>query len=383
MNTEVRIQGIKITSCVFDGSGYAQGARNWIRGLHQASVPVWIQPVSFEKDRPDLGEEGQVLEALARTPRPCDINFVRLSPEVGQNFLDPSMINILSCAWETSHLDRYWVECSNKFDAVFVESQWLVDVFKNSGVAVPVYCVPNSIDTSLFTPKTQPKAQDEPFVFYSIQQWTERKNGLGLLKAYFNAFTKEDRVQLVLKTYLTRVEPNQEQGEQIKQNIAELKKSLNFDRDYPPIYLITEKLTTEAIRKMHNECDCYAMLDRGEGLGLPYMDAAAAANPIITTDFSGTRQFLNAGNSYPIQWMPTYVCNMSWSPYYRGTQIWAEPNLLHAAQAMRYVYENRVEAFKIGQQARADMESNFNQTKTTEALLSAIAEVVAVKRNLR
>ena len=54
MPVEVRIQGLKIVSCVFDGSGYGQGARNWIRGLYKMGVPLWIQPTSFEKDRPDL-----------------------------------------------------------------------------------------------------------------------------------------------------------------------------------------------------------------------------------------------------------------------------------------------------------------------------------------
>jgi glycosyltransferase involved in cell wall biosynthesis len=382
MAVEVRIKGIKIVSCVFDGSGYGQGARNWIRGMHKMSAPIWIQPISFEKDRPDLKEEGAVLEALARTPRPYDVNFVRLSPEVAHNFLDPNAINICSCAWETSRLDKYWVECCNKFDAIFVESQWLVGVFKDSGVRVPIYCVPNTVDVETFTPKEKPNL-DKVYSFYSIQQWTERKNGLGLLKSYFNAFTKDDQVRLVLKTYMTRVEVNMSQQEKIKSDIGELKKALNLDRDYPPVYLITDKLTTEAMVKMHEECDCYVLLDRGEGLGLPYMDAAAAANPVIATNFGGSRQFLNEGNSYCVDYQPTYVYNMQWSPYYRGDQLWAEPNLVHASALMRKAYENKEAAFELGKQARKDMEEKYNLTTITQTLLSTIADVVAKKRGLK
>jgi glycosyltransferase involved in cell wall biosynthesis len=381
MAVEVRIKGIKVVSCVFDGSGYGQGARNWVKGLYQMKVPIWIQPISFEKDRPDLREEGAVLEALARTPRPYDVNFVRLSPEVAQNFLDPNAINICSCAWETSRLDKYWVDCCNKFDAIFVESQWLVDVFRDSGVKSPIMCVPNTVDVTKFQPKENPS--DKTYTFYSIQQWTERKNGLGLLKAYFNAFTKDDEVRLVLKTYMTRVEVNMSQQDKIKSDIEELKKGLNFDRDYPPVYLITDKLTNEAIIKMHEDCDCYVLLDRGEGLGLPYMDAAAAANPIIATNFGGSRQFLNEQNSYCVDYQPTFVCNMQWSPYYRGDQLWAEPNLLHAMKLMREAYENREAAFELGKQARKDMEEKFNLTTVTQSLLSAVAEVVAIKRGLK
>lgn len=387
---EVRIKGIKIVSCFLDGSGYAQGVRNWLTGLVQKGVPVWGQPVSFEKDRPDFSRDmveinGQqvsiqdLVESVSRTPRECDVNFIRLSPEVAVNFIDPNMINICSCAWETSRLDKHWVDCCNKFDAIFVESEWLVDVFNRSGVNIPVYCVPNCIDATKYNLKD--KEPDGQYIFYSIQQWTERKNGLGLLKSYYNAFTPEDEVLLVMKTYMTRVEQGIDQQEKLAQDIANLKKSLNLDRDYPPVYLVTDKLTNAEIKKMHEDCHCYVLLDRGEGFGLPYLDAAAAGNPIIATDFSGTRQFLNESNSYCVDCQPTYVCNMEWNPYYRGDQLWAEPNLIQASALMRRAYEKRGEAFNLGRNARATVENGFNYDVIANTLLDSIAHVVVQKRS--
>lgn len=378
---EVKISGIKVVSCVFDGSGYAQGIRNWVSGLYQAGVPMWIQPVSFERDKPDLGEEGKLLDAMCRTPRPCDVNFVRLSPEVAVQFVDPNMINICSCAWETTRLDPHWVDCCNKFDAVFVESDWLVGVFRDSGVNVPVYCVPNCIDATQYQLKTEPNLY-KTYQFYSIMQWTERKNGLGLLKAYYNAFDpKQDDVCLVLKAYLTRVEVVDDQVNKLRSDIETLKRSMNMLGDYPPVYIIPEKLTTEALKKMHEDCDCYVILDRGEGFGLPHFEAAAAGNPIIATGFGGTRQFLNGDNSYEVESQPTYVCNMEWSPYYRGNQLWAEPNLVHASALMRQVYENKEQAFETGLRARKTIEQEFNSEVITKRLLNSIATVVAEKRD--
>jgi glycosyltransferase involved in cell wall biosynthesis len=378
---EIRIQGIRVVSCPFDGSGYAQGVRNWVRGMRDANVPLWIHPVSFEKDRPDLGADFELFDSLCRQPLQHDINFVRLSPEVGVQFLEPNSVNILSCAWETSRLDPMWVDCCNKFDAVFVESRWSVDVFKDSGVKVPIHLVPNYVDASLFKPKES--VGQGTYKFYSIQQWTERKNGAGLLKAYYNAFTEQDDVLLVLKTYLTRVEEQQNQRDIIKEHIANLKRSLNLVKGYAPVYLITEKLTNEALRKLHEECDCYVLLDRGEGLGLPYMDAAAAANPIVATDFGGSRQFLNETNSYPVKYQLTFVDNMGWNQFYRGEQMWAEPNLPHAAELMRHVYDNRAEAFEVGKQARLNMVDLYNKERITQVLLSNIADVVARKRGMK
>lgn len=389
----IKMQGIKIVGVPFDGSGYGQGLRTWIHGLVRAGVPIWIQPISFEKDRPDLNDkvilpeghtivEKDLYDSLCRQPVPYDINFVRLSPEVAVNFLDRSAINICSCAWETERLDSHWVECCNRFHAVFVESEWLVKVFKKSGVIVPIQCVPNAIDVSKFNVKTQPNLT-KTYKFYSIQQWTERKNGLGLLKSYFNAFTAKDDVLLVLKTYLTRVEVREDQKQKLREDIDNLKRALNFDRDFPPVYLISDKLSTEQIIKMHEDCDCYVMLDRGEGFGLPYMEAAAAGNPIIATDYAGTREFLNKDNSYCVPWQPTYVCNMEWSPYYRGNDggTWAEPNLIEAASLMRQVFDDKQKAFLMGQKARQTVTENFNLGIITNRLLEALASVIHTARS--
>lgn len=382
---EINIKGIRWVGCVFDGSGYGQASRNWIKSLVKLGVPIWIKPISFEKDRPDLKEDGQLMEALARTPREYDVNLVRLSPEVAADpkgdFIDKNVINICSCAWETTKLPDYWTECCNKFDAVFVESDWLVGVFKNSGVKVPVLCTPDGVDMTPYMPKKEVNLKNT-YTFYSVQQWIERKNGLGLLKAYYRAFDpRKDNVQLVLKTYMTRVEEKPDQHEKIKFDINELKKSLQYTRDFPPIYLITQKLSNEALIKLHNDCDCYVLLDRGEGFGIPFMEAAAAGNPIIASGFGGSSQFLNEDNAYLVDGQLTPVFGMGWNPFYNGNdQDWFEPNLLTAVEKMRYVYEHKEEAFNQGQKARLYVETRFNSEQIGKRLLEAIAEVIKMKR---
>jgi glycosyltransferase involved in cell wall biosynthesis len=123
------------------------------------------------------------------------------------------------------------------------------------------------------------------------------------------------------------------------------------------------------------------LLDRGEGLGLPYMEAAAAANPIIATNWGGSRQFLNEENSYTVDYQLSFVENMAFSPFYHGDIMqWADPNLPQAAAKMRYVFDNRETAFALGKQARSDMKEKFNESVITKTLLGAIAEVVANKR---
>jgi glycosyltransferase involved in cell wall biosynthesis len=393
MSVEIKIKGIKVTGPFMDNSGYGEGCRFWARALVDAGVPISGKVVSFEKDRPDFPDmievsgqsmpEKQFLEGICSNKMPCDVNFVRLSPEIAINLLDPNMINVCSCAWECSALDPHWVDCCNRFDAVFVESEWLVNVFRDSGVKAPVYCVPNGVYANNYKVKLEPNLGNT-YSFYSIAQWTERKNCLSLLKAYYNAFSPEDDVMLVLKTYMTRVEQDAKQADVIKEQINNLKRSLNFIKPYPPLYLITDKMTSKQIISLHEDCDCYVSLDRGEGFGLPLIQAAAAGNPVINTDWGGSRQFLNKDNSFCVDYTLDMVENMTWSSYYRGDLMrWASPSVLHASELMRTVYDNRELAFNIGKQARKDIEEKFNQETIARTLLGAIADVVARKRGMK
>ena len=56
--------GVKYIGPVFDGSGYAEAARNYVLALHKQGYPVQVAPISFETARPDLGEDGRILNSL-------------------------------------------------------------------------------------------------------------------------------------------------------------------------------------------------------------------------------------------------------------------------------------------------------------------------------
>jgi hypothetical protein len=59
----MEIRGIKYTSPLFDGSGYAEASRQYILALHKMGIPITLEPISFEPARPDLGETGRVLKS--------------------------------------------------------------------------------------------------------------------------------------------------------------------------------------------------------------------------------------------------------------------------------------------------------------------------------
>ena len=50
---------------------------------------------------------------------------------------------------------------------------------------------------------------------------------------------------------------------------------------------------------------------------------------------------------------------MPWSPWYRGDQLWAEPDVKHGADLMYQLYENQEEGKKTGAKLQKYIYKNF------------------------
>ena len=74
--------------------------------------------------------------------------------------------------------------------------------------------------------------------------------------------------------------------------------------DFPKIHLIHGNLTASEIAGLYNhpQVKCFLSLTRGEGFGLPILEASACALPVITTNWSAQLDFLGLGKFIPISY---------------------------------------------------------------------------------
>jgi glycosyltransferase involved in cell wall biosynthesis len=136
-------------------------------------------------------------------------------------------------------------------------------------------------------------------------------------------------------------------------------------------------LSNEEIHGLHARGDCYVSFDRGEGFGLSPFTAAACGNPIMVTGFGGSTEYAKEDNSYLIDYHQTPVFGMPWSPWYRGDQLWAEPNVKHAADTMKYVYEHQDEASMLGSKIKEYVANNFTWDHIGSKIIAEIEEINA------
>jgi hypothetical protein len=99
--------------------------------------------------------------------------------------------------------------------------------------------------------------------------------------------------------------------------------------------------------------DCYVSLHRSEGFGLTLAESMALGTPVIATGYSGNTDFMTDQNSYLVDWSPSRVG--PGDQIYPADGSWAEPDLDHASETMRRVWERPDEAAARVKRARADI----------------------------
>lgn len=271
---------------------------------------------------------------------------------------------IINTVWETTRIPRRWIKPINQADAVCVPSYHNVRALRNSGIKIPIYIVPHGVHAKTFTArkrKPQADSKKRTFTFLSVFGFQHRKNPEALLRAYWEEFDAADRVQLIIKTsgYSAR-----ENGSWIRGRIQAYKANLHIRKQTAPLQIITGHLGTKALRGLYAKGDAFVLPTRGEGVGLPFLEAMASGIPVITTSWGGQMDFITSSNSFLVPYKlqpPASSMNRKSSIsrpfrhlFAEKGQLWAEVDIGSLRRQMRRAYENPKLCTLKGQRARSD-----------------------------
>jgi glycosyltransferase involved in cell wall biosynthesis len=286
----------------------------------------------------------------------------------------PGALNIGFTMWEATRLPAVWTNLCNDMDAIFVPCHWNREVFENSGVTVPIFVVqPGVNDDNL--PKIGEKIPSKDYRFYSIFQWTERKNPAALLKAYFTTFAGIEDVSLTIKTYKHHINNGLTIEKEIKKVQDEIR--LSPGKKFPKVEIIRGFLTRDEVDQIHRTHDCFVSAHCSEAWGLSLMDAMSHGNPVIATKYSGNLDYQNDSNSFltshrmaPVSGMGQYA---PW--FFADTMSWADVDLYSLMDGMKAAYDNRQHFIEMGEAGRKTVVNGFNNSSSSEQLIAAIEEL--------
>jgi hypothetical protein len=299
-----------------------------------------------------------------------------------------SVANIgITAGLEVEQYPKKWAEYCNQMTAVIVPSTFVKVRLSNCGVSVPIYVVPEGVNTKVFNevdpnidhPSEIPYVKQFEFPtkwnFLTVGQWLQgqvgedRKNIPLTIMAVLDTFLDNLDVGIVVKTYM------HSQSSPDRYALFERMQEILGDRARGRVHFIHGTLTDEELARLyhHPQIKAFVSLTHGEGYFRPLAEAAACDLPVIVTGYSGHMDYLHPKLTTFIDYDMGAVPPPMWAPeLLNDGQTWAVPKFENAKNRIRRCYDKysmaKERAVKLGSIIRSD----WSLTRSDKVLLDAL-----------
>lgn len=334
--------------------GVGESARCMIRAADAANITTALVPLKLHcKNR--LGD--QTYAARLQERNPYRVNVIHIDAPASRDIdhhhgktFRTDKYNIAYWAWELREFPDAWVPNFAYFDEVWCPSDFARDAIAMAS-PLPVLTMPHAIafDRPAGDHREQFGLPSNKFLFLfvsDLNSYSARKNPHAVIAAFRESGLAGHGAALVIKVQNSADNP---------EDVAALKQAV---RDLPGTVLITGTLTREEIYQLESACDCFVSLHRSEGFGLAVAECMYLGKPVISTDWSATAEFVNESNGCPVR-CDVVPIEKTHGPYVKG-QLWAEPDIAHAADWMRRLLTDRALATSLGAAGQHTIETRFS-----------------------
>ncbi|MDP3148609.1 MAG: glycosyltransferase [Ignavibacteria bacterium] len=259
--------------------------------------------------------------------------------------------------WEFGSLPAAWADVfSKQVDEMWVPSNYVKEIYLNAGVNPErVFVVPNGFDPEVFNPmvKAYKLKTKKKFKFLFVGGTIYRKGIDVLINAYTSCFTNNDDVCLVIKDFGG---DSFYKNQTIKDRIQQIQKN----KQTPEIEYINKILSEKELAGLYTACDLLVHPYRGEGFGLPILEAMGSALPVMVTNGGACLDFCNAQNSILINAEKKFFNEKKIDNLETVDFPWLyEPSLKDVKEKMFYAYNHPEELKELGVRAAEFSHDNF------------------------
>lgn len=214
---------------------------------------------------------------------------------------------------------------NEQFDGVIVAASFVKKVLQDSGCRLPVFVCPMGVDHVIGADEppieTLRPTAGQPVRFLHISSMFERKGPDVLLEGYLNAFTRDDNVELYIKTF-----PNPHN------RVHELLAELSAGRSNLPAVVVDESpMDDKGIIGLYRSAQALVLPTRGEGFNLPAAEALALGLPVIVTGFGAHVDFCTLRTAELVP----FLFAKSGSHLGSANSCWVEPDKDALGRKMR------------------------------------------------
>ena len=273
-------------------------------------------------------------------------------------------------AWEVDEFPACDAAAADLVDEVWTLSEHSARAIARA-VDAPIFVVPPPIRPDAFPFEVSGDSSSHPFrvlVSFDALSIPGRKNPIGAIAAYQQAFSPDDGAELIIK--LVNAKHADVLAGDLEAAIA----------DRPDISVHDGYLDRLEYAALVASSDVFLSLHRAEGFGFTMAEAMAAGKPVVATGYSGNLEFMTRENSILIDYELVPV-GPGHDPY-PPTARWANPDLASAAQALRRLKNDPSLARGLGERAKADIAS-LHAPRSRAALVERRVREAADRRQTR
>lgn len=270
-------------------------------------------------------------------------------------------INVGFWAWETTEAPARWLKYDRHMSQIWVPSHFVKGALERTGFKAPVFVIPHAIEPQPLHVYPTDRRQPLTFLvqFDGHSRFERKRPDLSIRAITSAALNAGENVRIIVKCH-------HDDGSKLA--LAE--------HTQVKIELQSKWLAPEQMEALWGRTDVFVSLNRGEGFGLPMVEAMSRGIAVVATAWGGSCDYMEPANSFPVTAERLEAAADSGDLYFK-TGLWAKPCMEqavhHIEQAMRQIRNGEIQKKAQAARATADRFSFENMRIQMEQAMKALA----------